>query len=456
MKRLFFVEPVIALYTLPGMVDVLLIQQYIYRRIWEKETNSSYIENGSNFSCHQNHSDPVYMKQQVVQGISSHFFMYMSLLQSIPGLIVTFILGTYSDHYGRRLSLLLPTVGAMLASLGFLAVTYFSWPIYVIFIPVTLGACFGGFTALFGGAFAYVADISSIKHKNMRMALLDMIVGVIGGIGVLSSGYLLRIVGFNWLFLSTSLINFTNIVYIIFFLEESIQVSRDDQDQVSGCDKFREILSGILILCTTSSFRKRAQIGMLLFAFSTFALVDFGAAGLFTLYELNTPLCWNEILIGYGSAAGLITFLTSFLGVTLFSRYLQDSCIVLIGMWSFVGGMIMAIFATTTLRMFLVRLVSLFAVMPFPVLRSMMSKLVSSKDQGVLFACVACLENVGGTLSSTIFNNVYAATVEGFAGFSFLLAACLSLIPVFILCFLLCWRPQEEDYTGLIISDDSS
>ncbi|GCB72936.1 hypothetical protein scyTo_0006544 [Scyliorhinus torazame] len=318
MKRLFFVEPVIALYTLSGMVDVLLIQQYIYRRIWENETNSSYIENGSNFSCHQNHSDPVYIKQQVVQGISSHFFMYMALLQSVPGLIVTFILGTYSDHYGRRLSLLLPTVGAMLASLGILA------------------------------------------------------------------------------------------------------------------------------------------IGMLLFAFSTFTLVEFGAAGLFTLYELNTPLCWNEILIGYGSAAGLITFLTSFLGVTLFSRYLQDPCIVLIGMWSFVGGMIMAIFATTTLRMFLVRLVSLLAVMPFPVLRSMMSKLVSSKDQGVLFACVACLENVGGTLSSTIFNNVYAATVEGFAGFSFLLAACLSLIPVCILCFLLCWKPQEEDYTGLTINEDRS
>ncbi|XP_078401493.1 lysosomal proton-coupled steroid conjugate and bile acid symporter SLC46A3-like [Cetorhinus maximus] len=454
MKRLFLVEPVIALYTLAGMVDFILIQQYIYRRIWEKETNSSYIENKSNFSCYQNHSDPVYMKQQVVQRISSHFFMYMTLIPFIPGIIVTFTLGTYSDHNGRRLFLLLPTIGALLASLGFLAVTYFSWPIYVILILVTFSTCFGGFTALFGAAFAYVADISSSKQKNMRMALLDMILGVMGGIGVLSSGYLLSAVGFTWLFLITSSIKFANIVYIIFFLEESIQVSRDEQDQVSGCDKFREILSGIVILYTSSSFSKRVRISMLLLAFSAIIL-EYGAEELFTLYELNTPLCWNEILIGYGSAAGLISFLTSFLGVTLFSRYLQDPYIVLIGILSFTGGMIMANFATTTLLMFLVRLVCIFAAMPLPVLRSMMSKLVLPKDQGVLFACVACLESLSGTISSIIFNNVYAATVEGFAGFSFLLAACLCIIPICILCFLIWWKPQEEDYTGLITNEGS-
>ncbi|XP_067842100.1 lysosomal proton-coupled steroid conjugate and bile acid symporter SLC46A3 isoform X2 [Heptranchias perlo] len=394
--------------------------------------------------------------QKVVQGLSSHFFMYINLAQFVPGLIVTFILGAYSDRYGRRLTLLLPSIGSLFASLAFLAVAYFSWSIYVIFIPVTLNACFGSFTTLFGGAFAYIADISSSKQKNMRMALLDMIVGVMGGIGVLSSGYFLRAEGFNWPFLTVSLINFANIVYIIFFLEESVQVSRNEQDQISGYGNIREILSGILIIYTSSDFRKRVQIGMLLLAFSTFALAEFGGSGLFILYELNTPLCWNEILIGYGSAAGLVTFLTSFLGVTMFSHYLRDIFIVLIGMLSFVGGMVMAIFATTTLLMFLVRLVSLLATMPFPVLRSMMSKSVLPKDQGALFACVACLENLSGTFSSIIFNSIYAATVEQFTGFSFLLAACLCLIPVCILCFLLWWKPQGEDCARLVTNEDCS
>ncbi|XP_072433391.1 lysosomal proton-coupled steroid conjugate and bile acid symporter SLC46A3 isoform X2 [Chiloscyllium punctatum] len=456
MKRLFLVEPVVALYTLPNLADELLMQQYIYRRIWTRETNSSYVQNENNSYCYQNHSDPVYFKQEVVQELSSHFFMYVTLIKFLPNFIVTFVLGSYSDHYGRRLSLLLPTIGALISSLAFLAMTYFSWPIHFLFIPVALSACFGGFTTVFGGAFAYVADVSSSEHKNMRMALLDMIVGLMGGIGTITSGYLLNTLGFNWLFLIASLINFANVVYIIFFLDESVQVSRDEQNEGSGNGKFREIFAGILNLWTGSNFRKRVQISLMLLTFSVYALASFGSGGLFTLYELNAPLCWNAVLIGYGSAAGLITFLTSFLGVALFSRYLEDHFIVLIGTLSLAGGMIVAVFATITLVMFLVRLVCLFAVMPLPVLRSMMSKIVSPKDQGVLFACVACLENLSATISSVVFNNVYAATIHGFTGFSFMLAACLCLIPICIMCFLFWWRPQEEGYAGLSSNEDSS
>ncbi|XP_048453602.1 solute carrier family 46 member 3 isoform X2 [Rhincodon typus] len=456
MCRLFLIEPVVALYTLPNMADELLMQQYIYRRIWTRETNSSYVGNETSSYCYQNHSDPVYMKQEVVQGLSSHFFMCMTLIQFLPNFIVSFILGSYSDQYGRRLTLLLPSIGALITSLSFLAMTYFSWPIYFLFIPIALSACFGGFATLFGGAFAYVADVSSSEHKNMRMALLDMIVGVMGGIGLITSGHLLNALNFNWLFLIASLINFANVMYIIFFLEESVQVSRNGQNKGSGCGKFREIFTGIINLYISSNFRNRVQLGLMLLAFSTYAFASFGSGGLFTLYELNAPLCWNAVLIGYGSATGLISFLTSFLGVTVFSRFLRDHFIVLIGILSFAGGMIMTIFAKTTLFMFLVRLVFLFAVMPLPVLRSMMSKLVSPQHQGVLFACVACLENLSATVSSIVFNTVYAATVQSFTGFSFLLGACLCLIPFCILCFFFWWKPQEESYTGLRTNESSS
>ncbi|XP_051882709.1 solute carrier family 46 member 3-like isoform X2 [Pristis pectinata] len=454
MKRLFSVEPIVALYMLANVAGSILIQQYIYRKIWENETNSSYIENENSSNCYQN--DSIYSKQQVVQEKSSHYFMTMNLVQFFPGLIITLVLGGVSDRYGRKLFVLLPSIGALINSLANLAVAYFSWSLYILFPSVILTACFGGPAALFAGAFAYVADVSSNKQKNMRMALLDMILGVMGGIGALSSGYYLKAAGFNWPFLTITLINLANIVYIIFFFEESAQVPRTEQDQISFSDKFKEILSRIFIIFTSSDFRKCVQIGLLLLALSTFALAEFGALGLYTLYELNAPLCWNEILIGAGSATDLAIFLLSFCGVTIFSYHLGDIFIIFIGILSFVGGMIMAFFATTTLLMFLVRLVSLFAFMPFPVLRSMLSKSVLPSDQGALFALVACLESLSGTISTTIFNNVYAATVEQFAGFVFLLAACLCLIPFGILCVLFWWKPEEEEYTRLITEEESS
>ncbi|XP_062910327.1 lysosomal proton-coupled steroid conjugate and bile acid symporter SLC46A3 [Mobula hypostoma] len=454
MKKLATVEPIVALYILANMAGAIIIQQYIYRNIWENETNSSYIENGNRSNCYQN--DSINPKQQVVQEKSSRYFMYLNLSVFFPGLIVTLILGGFSDHYGRKLFVLLPSIGALINSLADLAMAYFSWSIYVLFPSAILASCFGGFPALFAAAFAYVADVSSNKQKNMRMALLDMVLGVMGGIGALSSGYFLKAAGFIWPFLTVALINLANIIYIIFFFEEHTQMSRNEQNQISFCDKFKEILSRILIIFTSSDFRKRIHIGLLLLALSTFALAEFGALGLYTLYELNVPLCWNEILIGAGSATDLGIFLLSFCGVTIFSYHLRDIFIVSIGIFSFVGGMILASFATTTLLMFLVRLVSLFAFMPYPVLRSMLSKSVLPSDQGALFALVACLENLSGTISSTIFNNVYAATVKQFAGFSFLLAACLCIIPIGTLCVLFWWKPQEEECTPLITEEDCS
>ncbi|XP_007898791.2 solute carrier family 46 member 3 [Callorhinchus milii] len=450
MKRLYLVEPVIALTALASLPTYPLIQQYIYRRTWEEQTNSSYIDHGNVTFCNQNRSDPAFVKQEEVQKMTSHFFMCMELAVFLPGFIVTFILGSYSDRHGRKLSLLLPSIGSLFNSLAFLAASYFSWPINLLFIPVILTSCFGGFTTLIGGIFAYVADVCTGKQRNMRMALVDMIIGVMGGVGVLSSGYFLNAVGFNWPFLTITLINFVNIMYIVFFLEETVNKSENESNGVSGFDRLREIFSGISVLYTSSDVRKRIQISLLLFIFSMYILANFGSASLFILYELNAPLCWNEILIGYGSGAGLLVFLTSFVGVALFSCCLNDVYIVLIGIFSFVGAMIMTIFATTTPLMFLVRLVSLFAMMPLPVIRSMLSKIALPSEQGVLFACVACLENLSGTLSSVIFNSIYAATVSHFASLSFLISACLCIIPISVLCFLLCWKSEDEDATHLI------
>lgn len=72
------------------------------------------------------------------------------------------------------------------------------------------------------------------------------------------------------------------------------------------------------------------------------------------LYELNQPLCWTEILIGYGAALSTTVFLFSFAGVAAFtfcgaSRLL----VVLIGILSLAAGMAAVAFSKTTLMMFL-------------------------------------------------------------------------------------------------------
>lgn len=107
------------------------------------------------------------------------------------------------------------------------------------------------------------------------------------------------------------------------------------------------------MLFKTAPYKKRVLIIVLLFTFMTYLFTMLGGSSLFTLYELDEPLCWNEVYIGYGAAAFTSVSLTSFLGVYLFSKCLKDIYIVFIGIFSYIGGMIMAAFAKTTLLMFL-------------------------------------------------------------------------------------------------------
>ncbi|XP_021533937.1 solute carrier family 46 member 3 isoform X2 [Neomonachus schauinslandi] len=180
-----------------------------------------------------------------------------------------------------------------------------------------------------------------------------------------------------------------------------------------------------------------------------------GVSPIFILYELDSPLCWNEVFIGYGSALGSVTFFSSFLGIWLFSYCMEDIHMAFIGISTTMAGMVMTAFAKTTLMMFLVRLPFLFTVVPLSVLRSMVSKVVRSTEQGTLFACIAFLETLGGVAAVSTFNGIYSATVAWYPGFIFLLSAVLLLIPAISLCVVKCINWNEGSYV-LLTQEESS
>ncbi|MEQ2257428.1 hypothetical protein ILYODFUR_034776 [Ilyodon furcidens] len=72
----------------------------------------------------------------------------------------------------------------------------------------------------------------------------------------------------------------------------------------------------------------------------------------------------------------------------------------------------------------------LLSIMPFPVLRSVMSKIVSKSEQGALFAYLSFLEGLFNNVGSAVFSSIYAATVGWYPGFAFLLAAGFCVIPL--------------------------
>ncbi|XP_073469471.1 lysosomal proton-coupled steroid conjugate and bile acid symporter SLC46A3 [Aquarana catesbeiana] len=455
MKQLQMVEPVMAIYCFATLVSFPIIGQYIYHRMWQDEFNTTLTFNDNVSHCETNQSNPGYIHQKEVQKRASMFSTKLDLISLIPSLVVTLILVSYGDNHGRKASLLLPSIGGLITVTAYCSVSFFEWPLEVLYLSSVLSGFLGGFATFLGGCFSYIADIAKdVRKKNIRIAFIDMIFGVSSGISGITSGYIINALGFKWSFFIPAILHILNILYIIFILEETVKRSEFYQPVLSK-EGIKELFSGVFLLFKHASCKKRLSISLLLFAFMFFLFANFGAINLFTLYELDSPLCWDPVLIGWGSALSTFCFIGSFLGIFLFTRCMKDSYICLIGMASWIAGIVMAAFATTTVTMMLVRVPLLFSAMPLPVLRSMMSKIVLDNEQGALFACIACLENLTGSLTITFYNSIYAATVLWFPGFCFLLSAALCLIPIGVVWFLLCFGYQERDHI-LLVNEECS
>ncbi|XP_052464203.1 solute carrier family 46 member 3 isoform X1 [Carassius gibelio] len=521
MGRVLLIEPAVGLYAFAMFMIYPLLQQYVYRRLWFELSGTTYPAESLSH-CSNNHSYVTI--HQAVQKETSIFLFKSELCFLIPSLISALLLVSYSDYCGRKVAIVPPLVGDTLFALCYALVSRFSFSLNYLLAASFLSGLMGGPTTLIGGCFAYVADLCGEDlegQKTVRMARLDMILGVLTGLASLCTGFYIKAAGFTWPFLTAAFLHLVNLFYVLVVLKESLVLPNpslsssgaSEAPRLSQSQALTVRLQGVYLLFAASKRRRNIVLLLMLAAFAFFRVIMIilalftrsiclwyirshsevllvapngkthlrnngcfqtsyidnienistsikrssfelsllyhycpsqvalqGGMSIFILYELNTPLCWSEVFVGYGSALSTAIYLVSFAGVTLLSRYLPEPYIILLGLMSVAAGLIMAAFAKSTLLMFLVRLPLLLSIMPTPVLRSMMSKIVSGSEQGAMFACVAFVEMLSVGVAFTMFSSIYAATLSWFSGFSFLLAAGLTLIPATLICVILCLR----------------
>lgn len=386
----------------------------------------------------------------------SLFNLQIDISGLIPGLVSTFILLSHSDRRGRKFPLILCSAGALATSIWLCLLSYFAFPFQLLIASTFFGALCGNSITFFGACFAYIVDqCKEEKHRTIRIALTDFLLGLVTGLTGLSSGYFIRELGFVWSFFVTTVVLTVNLIYIVFFLGESREESPFQNVSVSCYEGFKNLFYRTYMLFKNASGERRSLLCLLLFTTMTYFFMIVGVSPIFILYELDSPLCWNEVLIGYGSALGSASFLTSFLGIWIFSYCMEDVYLAIMGTLTTMAGMAMTAFAKTTWMMLLVRLPFLFTFVPLSVLRSMMSKVVHSTEIGALFACTAFLETLGGTIAVSTFNGIYSATVAWYPGFVFLLSAALLLIPLASLCVVKCasWDKRGD---VLLVQEEAS
>ncbi|XP_054857878.1 proton-coupled folate transporter isoform X2 [Eublepharis macularius] len=422
--RLRAVEPVLLLATLALGVQNPLLTQYLWARL---DNGTAGGEGGG--GCGGNGSGSgAPAGQEDLEASVAHWNLYINLAGFFVGLFSVTLFGPWSDHAGRRPVLILPAVGMALQAATYLLVMYLQLPVPYLLLGRILSGLSGDYNLILAGCFAYVADVSDRRARTFRVAILEACLGlagmaasIIGGQWRKAEGYLAPF----WLVFAAGL---CAALYAAFCLQESVL-----QRQQGRLFTLRHYMAVYRLYTAPSRGRTWKKLALYSLAFFLVITVHFGTRDILILYELSSPLCWGSDLIGYGSAAHYLTYLTSLAGLWLLQKCMEDTWVAELGLLSNILGLGVIALAATTPLMFTGYGLLFLSITATPVIRSKLSKLVDETEQGALFAAVACTEGLCSLVATGVFNSLFPASLHFMKGFPFLFGAVVLLFPAAIL-----------------------
>ncbi|NWR89347.1 TSCOT protein, partial [Furnarius figulus] len=405
-----------------------------------------------NYYNQTNSTAPSHALEDAQQKSVSNFYIIYNLVLGLSPLVSAYSLSKLGDRIHRKIPICFPLLGYLGSKTLLLLLILLGWPIEVMYGAAALNGLTGGFTTLWAGIMALGSLGSSESRRSLRLIIIELVYGLAGFLGSMASGYLF--VGFSDHYREGTVLVCCSIACYAFCLLYSIFVLTVPKPGASCPSKAKSGEVGGQLPTHTGAAASAAAAEssqpsegssstpvspsklIIILLFVAAILYDFavvGAMNVLPLFLLREPLSWNAVEIGHGNAAGYVIFITSFLGVFVFSRYLRDITMIMIGVVSFSTGILIMAFVKWTFLFYIARAVMLFALIPLPTIRSMLSKHVEGSSYGKVFVLLQLSLVTTGVVTSTVYNKIYQNTLNWYSGFCFILSflvGCLSLLPL--------------------------
>ncbi|NXJ67114.1 TSCOT protein, partial [Rostratula benghalensis] len=437
-----------------SMVGVMVMRTWIEPVVAGSQVASAFYDTAlllvvKNYYNQTNSTAPSHALEDVQQKAVSNFYIIYNLVLGLSPLVSAYGLSKLGDRMHRKIPICFPLLGYLGSKTLLLLLILLRWPIEVMYGAAALNGLTGGFTTLWAGVMALGSLGSSESRRSLRLIIIELVYGLAGFLGSMASGYLF--VGFNDRYREGTVLVGCSIACYAFCLLYSIFVLTVPKPAASCPDKVKSAEEMGSQLPTHKEAAESSQpsksssstpvspskfiIIMLFVAAILYDLAVVGAMNILPLFLLREPLSWNAVEIGHGNAAGYVIFITSFLGVFVFSRYLRDITMIIIGVISFSTGILIMAFVRWTFLFYIARAVMLFALIPLPTIRSMLSKHIEGSSYGKVFVLLQLSLVTTGVVTSTLYNKIYQNTLTWYSGFCFILSflvGCLTLLPLSI------------------------
>ncbi|XP_075311330.1 LOW QUALITY PROTEIN: solute carrier family 46 member 2 [Odontesthes bonariensis] len=386
---------------------------------------------------------PGLSREDSQQKAMTDFFMIYSLIIRFVPILPSLILGKLSDRGWRRAPIVVPLSGYLLSRLVLLVVVICSLPLTFMFGAAVLYGLSGGFSTFWPGVMTLVSLRTTATDRSKVLMRVELLYGLAGLVGSLVSGHLFQLYGSSLghgtiLLIVSTLLHLLCLILSIVLLQVK-QVCQEEPEE--NC----HLLSSSFSSSTSSSSDSlvapapaRINLVNLALLFAAAFLYDFAVGGAIEIlgsFVLKSPLSWSATQVGYGNAAGCGIFFTSFIGVIVFRRCVSEFTMILIGMLSFASGIFVMTFVKTTSMFYIARLLNLFALIPMPTIRSLVTQQVPASSCGITLTSLQLTLKVAGLAYIPTYTKIYQRTLDWLPGFVFLLSSIttvLGMIPISI------------------------
>ncbi|XP_037341107.2 solute carrier family 46 member 2 isoform X2 [Pungitius pungitius] len=357
------------------------------------------------------------------QKAMTDFFMTYNLILRLVPIVPALLLARCGDRGRRKVPIVVPLCGHLLLSVILLVVVVYRLPLEVMFGGAVVYGLLGGFGAYWPGVMTLAAISSSAADRSKVMMKVELLYGAAGVVGSLASGHM-------FLVYSATLGNG------IILLAVNPQPSKEPEDTTCLLpDTSDEAPPPPPSPEAAAAERNRVNVVLLVVTALLYGAAVGGAVEILEVFVLKEPLSWSATEVGYGNAAGSLIFLTSFLGVMVFRRCISEVALILMGMLSFASGIYFMSFVRTTSMFYLARSLNLFALIPMPTIRSLLSQQVPASSCGTTLTYLQMALKLSGLAYIPAFTKIYQRTLDWFPGFVFTLASSitvLGMIPISI------------------------
>ncbi|XP_059139022.1 proton-coupled folate transporter-like [Physella acuta] len=420
--------------------------------------------NGSLDPC--DYLEELPLLESPVQARSATFLMIYRILVSVPAVFLGLFCGAWSDRTGRKLPMMIPSLGSILAVLLYMiGIVMVQHTLMIIMVGALVQGILGKSSVITMAVNSYISDTTFKEDRTRKLGKL-LAMNFFGlFIGSLLAGALQDIANLQTTLVVVSVFHAASVLTVVLCMEESMH---DKMPSGEGFDghysrnpplfSLQSVKDSVRALVKPREEGKRTLVIVAFMAMFLNQTCKVGEQDVTVLFVQKPPLSWEPSGYGYLLSvdyAGMGLCLLLLLPVLSTFLNVSDIAIVLLGLGCKLVRTVWAGFCTQTWMVYVSVIVGSAAGVITSGLRSILSKAVCDDETGKVFALASSAETLAKLLGSVVFVNIYAATLDIWAGLAYISAALVTLV----LIILMVWLYKEQQLvtnTSLIMGYQST